>query len=57
MAVWMDRNTVTISQMGGEGATWLGRRRSGTKHVFANMGDGTYYHSGLLAIRAASPRA
>jgi indolepyruvate ferredoxin oxidoreductase len=54
MAVWMGRNTVTISQMGGEGATWLGMAgHSGTKHVFANMGDGTYYHSGLLAIRAA----
>ena len=54
MAVWMGRNTVTISQMGGEGATWLGMaEHSGTKHVFANMGDGTYYHSGLLAIRAA----
>ena len=54
MAVWMGRNTVTISQMGGEGATWFGMAgHSGTKHVFANMGDGTYYHSGLLAIRAA----
>ncbi|MCL4682671.1 MAG: indolepyruvate ferredoxin oxidoreductase family protein [Rhodocyclaceae bacterium] len=54
MAVSMGRNTVTISQMGGEGATWLGMaEHSGTKHVFANMGDGTYYHSGLLAIRAA----
>ncbi|MDT3735600.1 MAG: indolepyruvate ferredoxin oxidoreductase family protein [Denitratisoma sp.] len=54
MAVSMGRNTVTISQMGGEGATWLGMAgHSGTRHVFANMGDGTYYHSGLLAIRAA----
>jgi indolepyruvate ferredoxin oxidoreductase len=54
MAVWMGRNTVTISQMGGEGATWLGvAGHSGTQHVFANMGDGTYHHSGLLAIRAA----
>ncbi len=54
MAVAMGRNTLTISQMGGEGATWLGMAgHSGTKHVFANMGDGTYYHSGLLAIRAA----
>jgi indolepyruvate ferredoxin oxidoreductase len=54
MAVSMGRNTLTISQMGGEGATWLGMAaRSGMKHVFANMGDGTYYHSGLLAIRAA----
>ncbi|NMM26905.1 MAG: indolepyruvate ferredoxin oxidoreductase family protein [Glaciimonas sp.] len=54
MAVWMGRNTVTISHMGGEGATWLGvAGHSGTQHVFANMGDGTYHHSGLLAIRAA----
>jgi indolepyruvate ferredoxin oxidoreductase len=54
MAVWMGRNTVTISQMGGEGATWLGTApHSGTQHIFANMGDGTYYHSGIVAIRAA----
>jgi indolepyruvate ferredoxin oxidoreductase len=54
MAVWMGRNTVTISHMGGEGVAWLGAAgQSGTAHVFANMGDGTYYHSGLLAIRAA----
>ena len=54
MAVGMERNTLTISQMGGEGATWLGMAaHAGTRHVFANMGDGTYFHSGLLAIRAA----
>ena len=54
MATWMERNTLTISQMGGEGATWLGMAaHAGVQHVFANMGDGTYYHSGLLAIRAA----
>ncbi len=54
MAVWMERNTMTISHMGGEGVAWLGAAgQSGTAHVFANMGDGTYYHSGLLAIRAA----
>ncbi len=54
MAVMMDRNTITISQMGGEGAAWLGvSGHSGTQHIFANMGDGTYFHSGLLAIRAA----
>ena len=53
MAVWMGRNTITISHMGGEGATWLGvAGHSGTRHVFVNMGDGTYHHSGLLAIRA-----
>jgi len=54
MAVAMGRNTLTISHMGGEGAAWLGiAGHSGTQHVFANMGDGTYFHSGLLAIRAA----
>ncbi len=54
MAVWMGRDTLTISQMGGEGASWIGAAPySGTAHVFANMGDGTYFHSGLLAIRAA----
>jgi indolepyruvate ferredoxin oxidoreductase len=54
MAVWMERRTLTISQMGGEGATWIGMApHSGARHVFANMGDGTYFHSGLLAIRAA----
>ena len=54
MAVGMERNTLTISQMGGEGVTWLGMAgHSGTQHVFANMGDGTYFHSGLIAIRAA----
>jgi indolepyruvate ferredoxin oxidoreductase len=54
MAVWMGRDTLTISQMGGEGASWVGTAPySGTPHVFANMGDGTYFHSGLLAIRAA----
>ena len=54
MATWMGRNTMTISHMGGEGVAWLGAaEHSGTAHIFANMGDGTYYHSGLLAIRAA----
>ncbi len=54
MAVMMGRNTLTISHMGGEGAAWLGvSGHSGTKHIFANMGDGTYFHSGMLAIRAA----
>ncbi|MCX7177840.1 MAG: indolepyruvate ferredoxin oxidoreductase family protein [Proteobacteria bacterium] len=54
MVLGMERNTLTICQMGGEGATWLGlAAHTGTQHVFANMGDGTYYHSGLLAIRAA----
>ena len=54
MATWMNRDTMTISQMGGEGVAWLGAaEQSGTAHIFANMGDGTYYHSGLMAIRAA----
>jgi indolepyruvate ferredoxin oxidoreductase len=54
MAMWMGRNTQTVSHMGGEGMAWAGARRfSDTPHVFANMGDGTYFHSGSLAIRAA----
>ncbi|MDH6147561.1 MULTISPECIES: indolepyruvate ferredoxin oxidoreductase family protein [Paraburkholderia] len=54
MSTWMDRRTETLSQMGGEGATWIGQMHfAGDKHVFANLGDGTYFHSGLLAIRAA----
>ena len=54
MAVSMERRTLTISQMGGEGATWIGMaEHAGPNHVFVNMGDGTYFHSGLLAIRAA----
>ncbi|MDE2457062.1 MAG: indolepyruvate ferredoxin oxidoreductase family protein, partial [Burkholderiales bacterium] len=52
MSVWMDRSTSTFSQMGGEGVAWVGQAPfSKDRHVFANLGDGTYFHSGLLAIR------
>jgi indolepyruvate ferredoxin oxidoreductase len=54
MAQWMDRNTETFTQMGGEGVPWLGISPfTSEKHVFANLGDGTYTHSGIIAIRQA----
>jgi len=52
MAVWMDRSTSTFSQMGGEGVAWVGQAHfTNDSHVFANLGDGTYFHSGILAVR------
>ena len=55
MALWMDRDTDTFTHMGGEGVPWVGQAPFVTSnHVFANLGDGTYQHSGLLAIRAAA---
>ncbi|MGI6852102.1 indolepyruvate ferredoxin oxidoreductase family protein [Mesorhizobium sp. 1B3] len=54
LALNMDRDTATFTHMGGEGANWIGQAPYvRTKHVFQNLGDGTYFHSGLLAIRAA----
>ncbi|HSW14487.1 MAG TPA: indolepyruvate ferredoxin oxidoreductase family protein [Solimonas sp.] len=55
MSLWMpERRTETFTQMGGEGTPWIGQSRfTSEKHVFANLGDGTYFHSGSLAIRAS----
>ena len=54
MVLWMDRETSTFTHMGAEGTTWIGQSPfTSEKHVFVNLGDGTYFHSGILAIRAA----
>ncbi len=54
MANWMERDTAGLIQMGGEGVDWVSHARfTRTPHVFQNLGDGTYYHSGYLAIRQA----
>ncbi|GLT09535.1 MFS transporter [Sulfitobacter porphyrae] len=54
MASWMDRDTAGFAQMGGEGVPWIATSMfNGGKHVFQNLGEGTWYHSGSLAIRQA----
>jgi indolepyruvate ferredoxin oxidoreductase len=54
MVQWMDRDTLGFTHMGGEGANWIGEASFSTReHVFQNIGDGTYNHSGIQAIRAA----
>ncbi len=54
MASWMDRETTSLIQMGGEGVNWAASSLfTGRNHVFQNLGEGTYYHSGSMAIRQA----
>src|ERR1700729_4526867 len=54
MATWMDRETSSLIQMGGEGVNWVASSKfTGNHHIFQNLGEGTYYHSGSMAIRQA----
>jgi indolepyruvate ferredoxin oxidoreductase len=54
MASWMDRETSSLIQMGGEGVNWAASSRfTGRAHIFQNLGEGTWYHSGSMAIRQA----
>ncbi|MCZ4287904.1 indolepyruvate ferredoxin oxidoreductase family protein [Hoeflea alexandrii] len=54
MASWMDRETSSLIQMGGEGVNWAASSRfTGKDHIFQNLGEGTWYHSGSMAIRQA----
>jgi indolepyruvate ferredoxin oxidoreductase len=54
MASWMDRDTSSLIQMGGEGVNWAASSIfTGKGHIFQNLGEGTWYHSGSMAIRQA----
>jgi indolepyruvate ferredoxin oxidoreductase len=55
MASWMDRDTTSLIQMGGEGVNWASKSMflRDRPHIFQNLGDGTYFHSGSMAIRQA----